>query len=56
METTVDSKSTGMPASAGSPVAKSSRVCGMVKKRSSKDKMTTLRVHFGEILFISVIN
>jgi len=42
-----------MPAFAGSPVAKSSNVWGMVKKSRSNDKKTTLCLHFDEIPFIA---
>ena len=44
-----------MPAFAGSPVAKSSNVWGMVKKRRSNDKKTTRCLHFDEMSFIVAI-
>ena len=40
-----------MPAYAGSPGAKSSKVCGIVKKSSSKDKKRTLCAHLAEMSF-----
>jgi len=42
IEITKDNKGAGIPVSAGSPVAKSSKVWGMVKRSNNKDKKTTL--------------
>jgi len=44
-----------MSAFPGCPVAKSSNVWGMVKKRRSNDKKTTLCIHFDEMPFITAI-